>query len=67
MLGDSLSDGPVKSDDSGVLRLSFSGKLLQNIALVNLELFGSMHKCEEIGIAGEIECDGPVPMCSNRF
>lgn len=67
MLRDLLSDGPVKGDDSGVIGLSFSGELLQNIVLVNLELLSSMSECKEIGIVSEIECDGPVPMHSDRF
>ena len=50
-----------------MLGLVFGGELLQDVALINLELFGSMSKCEKIGVTGEIECDGPISMRRDRF
>ena len=50
-----------------MLGLVLGSELLQNIALVNLKFFGSMCKREEVGVAGEIKHDGPVPMGRDRF
>ena len=40
---------------------------MQNIALINLELFSSVSEREEKGITGEVKHDGPVPMRHDRF
>jgi hypothetical protein len=50
-----------------VFRFPFGRELLKNVPLVHFKFFCSVSECEEVGIAGEIECDCPVSVCGNWF
>ena len=67
MLGHSFPDRFVKRDDSGMFGFAFSCELLKDVALIQFEFLSSVGEGEQVGIANEVECDSPVPMCSDRF
>ena len=67
MLQDTHPDGLVKSDDSWVLRLLLSCKLLWDIALVLFKLIIPMCESKEVGIMGKVKGNCPVSMGGNRF
>lgn len=41
--------------------------MLKDVSLIDFKFFGSVGKCEEIGIASEVERDRPISVCGNWF
>ena len=64
---DSFTDSFVEGDDTSMLGFSLGRELLQYVALIGFEFFGSMSEDEEVSIPGKVECNGPVSMTDDRF
>ena len=67
MFGHSLSDRSIKGNDPRMFGFVFRCELLKYVALIHFELFSSVGESEQVGIAGKVEHNGPIPVCSDWF